>query len=737
MARKNKNTAEQVEQRLTTQVSLPENEQAAANPNDKIVRGLGIMLLLTPAMGVPSEYMLQDTLKSMLVSFFVIGLALWFVYRSKSSTEWRFHGVLGFPVLVGLCALGSMLWATNAYLAGVEAVRWFVFGVLLWLGLQVLRREKFDEIAAWIHAGAVAAAIWGLLQFWLNLKLFPQGFAPASTFVNRNFAAEFIVAVFPVSIYVLLRARSPAMVAVLSYSLALNLVFVLACATRSALVGLLLSLIPVIGGLWLFREKLAWPHWDKNTRIASVGVFLFATITLGMIPSPIDTEEFYKVNAFARSFGRAQTFANIQQDQSVGMRKTMWMTTVKMIADRPVSGVGGGNWEVEQPIYQKDGKQLEIDYYAHNEFLQHVAEYGLVGWITVIGLNVLLALAAWRTWQRRNEESMREEALLRVTALSSLFALFVVSCAGFPWRMATTGALFAIGLAAVGASDLRLGWCGGVKRWLGSVSKQTALWPTRFALSVALLLAVWISWQAALCEYLIVRAAKLSLGVSYASNPQDPQWDETKKIIVDNIRRGISINSHYRKLTAMPADEMASWGDWPHAVEIWESLLKSRPYVVVMMVNAARGYAAMELFDKSQSWIDRIRSYQPKSAGARSVEVYMLDKQGKIDEAVRVARLALDEKTVDPDLAHNAYRLGIKTDDPKLSLDALAARTLLHPWEAPVNHVKSGEVYDKLGRRDLALAEYRKAKQATKPEMYEELYKRVPADYVTKLRDSN
>ena len=43
------------------------------------------------------------------------------------------------------------------------------------------------------------------------------------------------------------------------------------------------------------------------------------------------------------------------------------------------AGLGAGAWENRIPLYQADGAQLETDYYVHNEFLQLVAEYGLVG----------------------------------------------------------------------------------------------------------------------------------------------------------------------------------------------------------------------------------------------------------------------------------------------------------------------------------------------------------------------
>ncbi len=63
--------------------------------------------------------------------------------------------------------------------------------------------------------------------------------------------------------------------------------------------------------------------------------------------------------------------------------------------------------------------------------------------------------------------------------------------------------------------------------------------------------------------------------------------------MLKQLREGIAINPHYRKITPMVADELARWGDWKDATWIWESVLSSRPYVVAILANVARGYASM------------------------------------------------------------------------------------------------------------------------------------------------
>ena len=169
---------------------------------------LALMMLVLPAVGVPSELMLQDTLKSALVAFGVLAAALVFVWQQRQRTApLLWHGLVWLPLALMVYALGSMAWS-HTYLAGVEAIRWFLLSLLLWLGLNTITRENLPMIAWGIHGGALVASVWAVSQFWFDFGLFPQGPMPASTFINRNFFAEYAVSALPFSVYVLANLRA-------------------------------------------------------------------------------------------------------------------------------------------------------------------------------------------------------------------------------------------------------------------------------------------------------------------------------------------------------------------------------------------------------------------------------------------------------------------------------------------------------------------------------------------------
>ena len=694
---------------------------------------LAAAVFLAPALGVPTEEMLQDTLKSIVVSLIALGAALLFFWQQRQRREpLRWHALMWLPLLLMAYALGSMAWS-HSYLGGVEAIRWFIFSVLLWLGLNSLSRERLPLLAWGIHGGAVVAALWAVLQFLVDFRLFPQGPNPASTFVNRNFFAEFAACTLPFSALLLARSRRPGEIALLAASSGLVIVAILMTGTRSALSAMwlqLLLLLPLI--LWLNRKQLAMGQWDNARRFIAIGFLLLTVLGLGLLPSGNARiqQELRGSTALERGFKRTASIS--LEDGSLGVRMIMWKATARMIQARPLSGVGAGAWESEIPLYQSKGSQLETDFYVHNEFLQLLAEYGLVGWIFLLLLFAYLLDAAWRT-VRDKTVSGQAEAPFRAVVLCSLLALFVVSNVGFPWRMAATGAIFAVCLAALAASDARLGvrgrWAAMAMQWRPAFSRAALV-----ASVACLALAVYITQQAAQSEQKIVKATKLALSISASGDTSNPKWDRAKGDVLRLIREGVELNRHYRKITPMVADEMARWGDWRNAVWIWESVLSSRPYVVVIMSNIARGYASIGNPQKALEYLERARKIQPQAPAVLSLEVILLSRTGQEARALALARNAVRDNVVDYDLLNATVGLARRGGDYPLAIKALELLMAGWPQTRAAGYAQLGNLYAS-GLKDQrkALDAFRKALELTPPGSLAQQQAQIPAEYWLEL----
>jgi O-antigen ligase len=689
---------------------------------------LAMMFFFTPALGVPHELMLQDTLKSIIVAFMTLGAALiLFLMQSNRREAVRWHFVMWLPIMLCAYALGSMVWS-HTYLGGVEAVRWFVFAVIVWLVLNCASRERFPMLAWGVHLGALAVALLGASQFWFDVRFIPQGPNPAATFVNRNFAAEFMACTYVFTAYLIFHERRTAVLGFLAATTGLNLVYLMMCGTRSAYVGSIAAFVMIAIMGWKFRSRFEFKQWKTQQLSVLLGVLFATVLGLGMVKSGNSSPEFKNTYPLERVFTRGSQIR--AGDATLGVRMVMWKATLNIIQKRPLTGVGAGAWEVDIPLYQAEGSQLETDYYAHNEILQLLGEYGLVGWIFMALLIVYCLVAAWRTLRARDDEALTEGPI-RAVALTSLLALMVVSNIGFPWRLAATGAMFALCLGLLGASDARLGLRGLLSSarlpWGPAASKTAA------ALTLACLaLATYITQLAAECEAKIVSSVKMALTISQTGSPNSPRHDKTKAEMLQLAREGIAINPHYRKITPMLGDELAKWGDWKNAIWVWESVIGSRPYVVAMMSNVARGKSQLGDIPGALAYLEKAKKIQPKATSVRSLEVILLSRSGREPEALKLAKIAFADKTLDIDMMNAGYVLGVRAADFPLALESMQIRNQSFPDQKVDGLLKLATIYGAYMKDEAkALDNYRQAYVASNKSA--QVLAQIPPSYQPKL----
>ena len=718
-------------------MTLPDHAAAAADPlhsrllatakESPAAAILAIMVFLLPAVGMPSELMLQDTLKSAVAAFGVLLAAMVFFWSLRGRVAPLYwHGLVALPFVLVLYALGSMAWS-HTYLAGTEAIRWFIFGLLAWLSMNCISRPALPLLAWGIHWGAVIASLWTALQFWFDLRLFPQAALPGSTFVNRNFYAEYLICALPWSVFALTSMRCSRWVWWVAFSLALNLVGLMMTGTRSALLAFLL-IAPIMGFAWLkYKQQFGMGQWRRQQRILVTALVVICTVGLGSIASnnPAITSEAAGSTPLQRSVSRTASMAAPGEytEGTFSIRAEMWKATVRMMLAHGLLGVGAGAWEVQIPLYQDDDTVYETDYYAHTEYLQLLSEYGLlVGGLFLAFLLSYLMIAAGRTW--RLHGPLQSEAPLRATVLLSLLAMLVVSNAGFPWHLAGSGALFAIGLGVLCGSDQRLGqhqrFFTASIRFSGASNKVLA-W-----VFVALLgVAGYITNQARLAEMKIVHALKLSASAFQPQDTAPGSTASTKALMLQEAREGIAITPHYRRLTAVLAEPLSASGDWENTAWILESVAQSRPNIVAIWTGLARAYSNLGRHALAMNALKEVKRLKPKSVATQTLEIFLLSRARQFDEAIALITTHYDQDSYDYDMLQIGSAIGYETHNWPLLIRSLELRNKIAPQFAADGHFRLGQIYaDKAMLDDTrALREFKLGLAA------------VPADYLKTYRE--
>ena len=125
--------------------------------------------------------------------------------------------------------------------------------------------------------------------------------------------------------------------------------------------------------------------------------------------------------------------------------------TLTMIRDYPLVGTGGGTYEISFLRYK--GSDISIYYHhAHNDYLEFLAEYGVIGMSFLVLLVTSCLVAALLAMRQRNH------ALLKGMAFASsmgIIAILIHSTVDFNLQIPANAALF-VALLALGPISLHL-----------------------------------------------------------------------------------------------------------------------------------------------------------------------------------------------------------------------------------------------------------------------------------------
>lgn len=126
-------------------------------------------------------------------------------------------------------------------------------------------------------------------------------------------------------------------------------------------------------------------------------------------------------------------------------RFKLWEHAIDYISKNPIMGAGYGNWKLASIPYEKEYiNDLNVPAHAHNDFLEHTAELGLLGGLLYLSLYFSLFICTLKTWR----SAVSEE--IKLMSLFSFFALLVYAVDAFfnfPIERAIMQVFFAVACA--------------------------------------------------------------------------------------------------------------------------------------------------------------------------------------------------------------------------------------------------------------------------------------------------
>jgi O-antigen ligase len=197
------------------------------------------------------------------------------------------------------------------------------------------------------------------------------------------------------------------------------------------------------------------------------------------------------------------------------------------------------------------------------------------------------------------------------------------------------------------------------------------------------------------------------------------------------VQEGMALNPHYRKLLAIPAEQLASLGDWAATADVLQLIADSRPHIANVWSNLVLARIELKQADPAQTALHELTRLQPDTARVRSMELLLLSRTGHEAEAAQKARDYFAHGVVDFDATLLAYSVGIKLQQWDLVEQALRLRADHWPETAVDSYYRLGQAYAQAGKgfEERALAAFREGRNHLPPGELGNYLRQLPTAY--------
>lgn len=235
-------------------------------------------------------------------------------------------------------------------------------GILAASGASFLVATVLTRVRRWIVPGAVAAAAGAMA---LTGSPFDTGHPLAGPFGYLNASGTFFALAAIAALMIAVEQRSPA--GRLAAGAAAAGAFAVTVAEGSAAAALLGVVLPALA---LGATRL----WGARTAVVVLAALLAATLVLTAW-----------VASTYRPGERGGAVARMVDATLTERRAALWNEAIDLIGAHPAAGVGPGRFAEESGLARADADAR----WAHNGFLQHGAETGVLGLVTLVLLFAL------------------------------------------------------------------------------------------------------------------------------------------------------------------------------------------------------------------------------------------------------------------------------------------------------------------------------------------------------------
>lgn len=288
------------------------------------------------------------------------------------------------------------------------------------------------------------SAIIGIMQFfglnyehgikWKIPSRLPDKTDIYSTYGNPNFMSSFLAAVFPFVLINLWHNFNDVKKRLLNAVSALIILFcILISRTKAAWLGVIISTIL----LFIFTVNIKGKAFKKYLKAS--GIIFLAVIAVITGISLILPAESNPILAELSSLNLSHlTFKG---------RELMWQTTLNIIKDHPLIGVGVNTYRLNYQNYQGEFLTRYPEYITylgsaespHNQYLETAAEQGIIGLLLFLWINITFYKSGINTL--RSDYQLKEK-MFAIGIMAGVTAILIHGLVEFPLNLVPNAMLY-------------------------------------------------------------------------------------------------------------------------------------------------------------------------------------------------------------------------------------------------------------------------------------------------------
>jgi O-antigen ligase/tetratricopeptide (TPR) repeat protein len=380
----------------------------------------------------------HDLVKSYTASFGVSLLMLAALYFKclESDTNIKINYVKLTLFLLFLFGTLSLLWSVNIDFAIGKWLLWIItlFSFILSLNLS-LTHNNLIKLAWGLVLAAGLIAIIGVLQRFSYPFSLTEAAWPASTFGNKNMAAQAIVLIFPLFIFLLFSELVQGIkVWVLLVLTSLTFTYIIFTESRAAWISISLELLMIFFYFIIIRlKKRQWVSWNSNKTLACIFILLITALLLNISPNGEFQNTLIDVSEIITSTGTQSDGASIQRFQ-------IWNTAIEMFSDSKFIGTGLGSYAQNLANEGYATWTINNTMRVHNDMIELAVELGLIG-IVIFAAVVIAITTGTLTILKQTSGEIHFFFLIIFISLTGSFLNLQFS---FPYQMAFPLLLFGL-----------------------------------------------------------------------------------------------------------------------------------------------------------------------------------------------------------------------------------------------------------------------------------------------------